>query len=505
MSATRQALLTLVLMSQTACPASLSYVITELRHPSASPGALSFATVIKDDGQVGGSAAYDATHGSACIWSSTGFTALPNLPTFGTDSTLYGIAKDGTACGSLFGNFPGRRAGHWAGGTVTSIGSLPGYPSDVVAWGMNDFGTIVGHSYNSTIQRSHAFAYKDGVMQDLGSLPGPRDESLAYDVNNQGVVVGYSYAQDGWRAFRWQNGVLEDIGLPLSFTDAFAQKVNESGTIGCSVNNLTLYRGAILRNGVWTVFGDDSGFATVFCWGLNDLDQTVGPMDTATLREPYLWDERYGTLHLKALTTNIANWSNVAPLDVNNKGQVTGIGYYLYDEQQGLKRRSGFRLDPVTTTVPPTTVTVVYGKRAAGDAQSLAALDGASLRVCRFLVPNQSLDPVQVRVEATLPWRPMNLWLKASARAVNSGSYSWSLNLYDWERGLFDPATNVTAPLTTSVSSQETIAKGRIDRYVRASDNKVWGLLRVRSTGPVSTTLWCAEFDQAVWEAVPLP
>lgn len=99
----------------------------------------------------------------------------------------------------------------------------------------------------------------------------------------------------------------------------------------------------------------------------------------------------------------------------------------------------------------------------------------------------------------------MNLWLKASARAFHNGSYSWSLNLYDWERGLFDPATNVTAPLTTSLSSQETIAKGRIDRYVRASDNKVWGLLRVRSTGPVSTTLWCADFDQAVWEAVPLP
>lgn len=189
-STPRLVLLAIAFLGQPANSASLQYVITELRHPAAAPGALSFATIIKDDGQVGGSAAYDATHGSACIWSMKGFTALPNLPTFGTDSTLYGIAKDGTACGSLFGNFPARRAGLWAGGTVTSIGSLPGYPSDVVAWGMNDFGMIVGHSYNATIQRSHAFAYKNGVMQDLGSLPGPRDDSLAFDVNSQGVRRG---------------------------------------------------------------------------------------------------------------------------------------------------------------------------------------------------------------------------------------------------------------------------------------------------------------------------
>lgn len=202
--------------------------------------------------------------------------------------------------------------------------------------------------------------------------------------------MGYSYGQDGWRPFRWQNGVLEDIGLPPSFTDGYGNKINENGTIGCDVNSLTLHRAAIIRDGVWTVYGDDAGFATITCAGLNDLDQTVGPMDTGTLREPYLWDERCGTMNLRLFTSNFTGWSGVTPIEVNNKGQVAGIGYYLRDEQQGLKRRSAFRLDPVTATVPPTTVTVVYGKKTAGDAQSLAALDGASLRVCRFLVPTKA-------------------------------------------------------------------------------------------------------------------
>jgi probable HAF family extracellular repeat protein len=61
---------------------------------------------------------------------------------------------------------------------------------------------------------------------DLGNLGGP--EASALDINNRGVIVGYSKNPAMTRrAFRWQGGVMTDIGTPTSSARSIASGIND--------------------------------------------------------------------------------------------------------------------------------------------------------------------------------------------------------------------------------------------------------------------------------------
>ena len=194
-------------------------------------------------------------------------------------------------------------------------------------------------------------------------------------------------------------------------------------------------------------------------------------------------------------------WRAINCYGINNKGWIVGEGERSLGNNQ--YRWSGWLLKPVETVVAPDKATIVYGQVSSGTVADLAVKDGASLRVCRFIVPNQSVAPITLRIEATLPFTPMNLWLETVNRATSAGAFTVSLNLMDWTTGLYDPASKATASLTTAWSSLECVAKRDITRYVRPSDRRVWALLRVRPTGPVATNAWCSEHDLAIFHSVP--
>ncbi|MBS1723231.1 MAG: hypothetical protein JSS66_09800 [Armatimonadetes bacterium] len=487
---------------------NLQYTFQELRDPTASIGGESGGYAVNDSGTVAGGARGGDGHIMARLWKKDGTTyRLPVLPLM-TFSVAYGLNQKGDACGWTEGPL-GRAAMAWFQDQPQYIGFPPDYRDSTYANAINSHGDIVISAYGWP--GHSAFVWENGTWTLLSQLDSNVVGGSAFSVNDSGTVCGDSTvgSNGGIHAVRWDKGSVSDLGDLLGGTDgSIGFGMNQRGdVVGVGTPDIDYvpvawFVGQPIRNlggpPGWT---SEQGEAR----GVNDLRQVCGITVFAPFvnSSPFIWTEATGFIDLSALCGGMPGWVAARADSVNNKGSVCGSGMFYY--QLNTFRYSAFRLDPVTTLVPASSFTVVFGQKTAGNVASLASADGDALRVCRFIVPNQSVDPVQVRMEATLPWQPMNLWFKLRAKAAMVGSYTVSLNLYDWTTSLYDPASNVTTPLSTSYSESETIAKGDISRYVRASDKKVWALVRVRPTGPVSSSAWCADFDQAVWEAVPLP
>ncbi|HJP05147.1 MAG: hypothetical protein CL799_12925 [Chromatiales bacterium] len=98
---------------------------------------------------------------------------------------------------------------------------------DSLAYGLNDNGTVVGQSYNSTTAQLEAVVWSSGTVVSIGV------KGLARAVNNSGVVIGETgtatLLSDG-EAFMWQAGAYTNLGT-LGGSIAGAYDINESGVI----------------------------------------------------------------------------------------------------------------------------------------------------------------------------------------------------------------------------------------------------------------------------------
>lgn len=150
--------------------------------------------------------------------------------------------------------------------------------------------------------------------------------------------------------------------------------------------------------------------------------------------------------------------------------------------------------------VPVNAVTVVYGRAVSGSVRELTDLDGAFYRFSRFTLPNVPVDPITLRFEARLPSVPTQLSFHIFGRNVAFGSYSQSLNLFDWTKNVFDPFTNVTGPLSQAGVGMVCTTFASPSNYMRTTDNKAMALVRVRVSGPTPVLYWEVEYDQAWFE-----
>jgi probable HAF family extracellular repeat protein len=115
---------------------------------------------------------------------------------------------------------------------------------------------VVGGAENAAGQR-RAFRWENGVMQDLGTLPGG-NQSAAWGVSADGaVVVGGS---DG-RAFRWTaSGGMQDLGT-LGGGSSWAYGVSADGAVVVGISDGRAFR--------WTASG-----------GMEDLNTTYASLLT---------------------------------------------------------------------------------------------------------------------------------------------------------------------------------------------------------------------------------
>jgi len=199
--------------------------------------------------------------------------------------------------------------------------------------------------------------------------------------------------------------------------------------------------------------------------------------------------------------TDISSPLGLPNVEVSRLVAVPGTGYL----QAATFGRGMWRLPlaPPEQVVPPTVLTVRFGRIESGDVSSLASEDNVALRVCKFIVPNTLVAPVTVEVEAVNPvptYTGIRLAVRFKMGTV--GNYGQTLDMFDWMANAFDAVDVRTDPLTTTYQTVELLGTGAVARYTSGS-----GVIRARyrivQTGPVAVANWCVDHDRINWIVTP--
>jgi probable HAF family extracellular repeat protein len=220
-----------------------------------------------------------------------------DLIDLGTLGGTYSDANDVNNAGQVVGDastpFPedDSHAAVWQDGAWTDLGTLGGPLSEAMA--INEAGMIVGWSWNAEWDAKAVYWNPDLTGPfELPSFSTLRRFTYADDVNEAGVIVGRVEiepfeAGPSWRAARWVDGEVEDLGLLpeagegenqyllTPHTSTMARAVNDAGVIvGLSLpqSDTPLRPGPfIYKNATMTNLNDllVEGFATP--WIINDV------------------------------------------------------------------------------------------------------------------------------------------------------------------------------------------------------------------------------------------
>ena len=159
------------------------------------------------------------------------------------DGVAFGINNQGQAVGYSRTCTAALHGVLWENGTAVALPDLGSEGG--LAWGVNDQGQIVGEVASADGTTVYGALWQNGAITNLGTLPGDFG-SLASGISSKGeVVVGSTWDSnfDWSHAFIWQNGVMTDLNtlLPASSNlyATMANKINERGQISGMATVLT--------------------------------------------------------------------------------------------------------------------------------------------------------------------------------------------------------------------------------------------------------------------------
>ncbi len=251
------------------------------------------------------------------------------------------------------------RAFLYDGSQMTDLGTLEG-TSQASSWamGMNNAGTVVGSSDDSS-GRTRAFLY-NGTMTDLGSsgletLGGTW--SCAYDINNNGQVTGWVSLTGGvTRAFFWQNGTAQTLGVLTGDGYSCGLGMNDDGTVvGFSKvdGGSDLDKNAFIWDSVNGMrFLGNLGSQGSEAYSINSQNQIVGILQDSVQRA-FLWENDV-MYDLNDLISPSSDWNLLQARSINDNGFITGLG--IIDGEY-----HAYILKPVAIPEPLTIILFVIG------------------------------------------------------------------------------------------------------------------------------------------------
>jgi len=237
-----------------------------------------------------------------------------------------------------------------------------------VAWNINNRGQVVGTSLESSghdYSRGFLWDIRTG-MHDVPWLDGYQRNEL-FAINNAGTMIGVSRDFPG---YPWTAYLIMQNGATSTIPTIFGQDINEQGQVAGSVINEAAVWDA--RNGI-SLLGTLG--AQSYAHGLNNRGQVVGtsfdhskptevsgfvwdkhtgmvrvgtPLDSfdTHLRDvndrgeavgyqtdgakygyAIIWDRLHGMRDMNALLFPFQGWHLFQAFDINERGQIVGIGY----------------------------------------------------------------------------------------------------------------------------------------------------------------------------------
>jgi probable HAF family extracellular repeat protein len=141
------------------------------------------------------------------------------------------------------------------------------------AYDINNVGQITG-SANRPNGPQHAFRYQNGVMTDLGVLAGTT-ASQGLAINDLGQVVGRSFYTTGTgvevnSAFLYSGSTMVNLGYGQAFG------INNAGdVVGCDGSHAFIYQNGTMID-LNTLIAPGSGWTLSAAFAINDAGQIVG-------------------------------------------------------------------------------------------------------------------------------------------------------------------------------------------------------------------------------------
>lgn len=201
------------------------------------------------------------------------------------------------------------------GYNIIDLGTLGGPVS--AAFGINNLGQVVGGADLANGTR-HPFRWENGVMTDLGTPP-PFAQCQAQDINNHGVVCGYCCCGAG---FVWENGVFTKLPhlTGAQTGDTSAEAINDARqVVGASIALGTggAQHAFLWENGTMSDLGTLGGSHSV-AWDINSAGQVVGKAFTQVAERAFLWEG--------GMMSDLGTLGGMASeaFDGNEAGQIVG-------------------------------------------------------------------------------------------------------------------------------------------------------------------------------------
>lgn len=241
-------------------------------------------------------------------------SVLHPLSGFSTGYVVTDINNNGRIVGYVR-NGPGV---YWHGWNAPPIQIDGPAGSTVIATAINLAGVVVGNYYHPSFGFARAFRWKDGVFQDIH--PKGWETSVALDVNDAGAAVGY-----GWKtgqhavALRWPNSTLPAIE-ELS-TGWMSMAIDNDGTAIGSADGFSTMK-------YWTIAGATHSLSGPQASSPDDLSETgrvAGWSYGYSIVNPHRpWTVFQGITTWLPVTDSASTY-NVFDLDVNTCGWIVGV------------------------------------------------------------------------------------------------------------------------------------------------------------------------------------